>query len=176
MAAGLISLRPLEPSDAEALCELRARNRAFLAPWEPLRDESYYTLESAEASIADHQAARAADRGYAFGIFAPQLAGWVNLSNVVRGVFQNAYLGYAVDQGSNGRGYATGAVLEAVRIGFAELGLHRVQAAAMPRNRSSIRVLEKAGFRAEGTAERYLCIAGSWEDHLLFARTNDARG
>ena len=54
---------------------------------------------------------------------------------------------------------------------FRRLGLHRVQAAVMPRNAASIRVLEKNGFRREGLAPRYLRINGEWEDHLIFART-----
>ena len=63
---------------------------------------------------------------------------------------------------------------EATRIAFEELGLHRVQAAVMPRNAGSIRVLEKTGFRREGYAQGYLLISGTWEDHILFARTSDA--
>jgi [ribosomal protein S5]-alanine N-acetyltransferase len=115
-----------------------------------------------------------AGRGYAFGIFdAGGLVGYANLNAVVRGVFQNAYLGYAVAEKANGRGYATEAVRAAVRIAFEELGLHRVQAAVMPRNVGSIRVLEKAGFRREGLAEGYLLINGTWEDQVLFAVTRD---
>ena len=173
MAARLTSLRPLVDADAPALAELRVRNRAFFEPWEPTREESWYTLESARRTIAEQRAARREDRGHAFGIFVPELVGWANLSAVVRGVFQNAYLGYAVDEASNGRGHATAAVVEAVRLAFTELGLHRVQAAVIPRNLGSLRVLEKAGFRREGHAERYLRINGVWEDHVLFARTSD---
>src|SRR5206468_6366056 len=129
----------------------RAANRGFLRPWEPARDENFYTVEAAAASIEAQQAERAADRVYALGILAPEgLFGYANLNAVVRGVFQNAYLGYAVAEAANGRGYATQAVLEATRIGFEELALHRVQAAVIPRNAASVRVLEKAGFRREG--------------------------
>jgi ribosomal-protein-alanine N-acetyltransferase len=167
-------LRALRRDDAPLLQQLRVGNRAFLRPWEPERDESFFTLDAAERAIDSQEADRAADRGYAFGIFAgDELVGYVNLNAVVRGVFQNAYLGYAVAEAANGRGYATTAVREATRIAFEELGLHRVQAAVVPRNAASIRVLEKAGFRREGLAERYLLIAGTWEDHVLFAVTRD---
>ena len=88
--------------------------------------------------------------------------GRVALNEVVRGVFGNAYLGYFVDEAVNGRGYATEAVRRTVRFAFDELRLHRVQAAVVPRNAGSVRVLEKAGFREEGYAERYLCINGVW--------------
>ena len=58
-----------------------------------------------------------------------------------------------------------------VAFAFGPLGLHRVQAAVMPNNPASLRVLDKAGFRREGLAERYLQIAGVWADHVLFATT-----
>lgn len=61
----------------------------------------------------------------------------------------------------------------ALRFAFAEAGLHRVQAAVMPRNGASIRVLEKTGFRREGLSLRYLQINGVWEDHLIFAITRE---
>ena len=168
-------LTELQPEHAGALRDFRLANREFLRPWEPVRDEGYYTLEAAVAAIDAQQADRAADRGYAFGILeGGALVGYVNLNAVVRGVFQNAYLGYAVAEAANGRGVATEAVREATRIAFEELGLHRVQAAVMPRNAGSIRVLEKTGFRREGYAQGYLLISGMWEDHILFARTSDA--
>jgi ribosomal-protein-alanine N-acetyltransferase len=173
VAAGLISLRPLEPEDAPALLELRVRNRAFLEPWEPVRDESWYTLAAQQADIASGIEGARADRRYALGIFAPALVGRVALNEIVRGVFGNAYLGYFVDEAVNGRGYATEAVRQAVRFGFDEAGLHRVQAAVVPRNAASVRVLEKAGFREEGYAERYICINGVWEDHRIFAVTRE---
>jgi ribosomal-protein-alanine N-acetyltransferase len=174
VAARLIELRALHAGDAAALQRFRAANRTFLRPWEPVRDESFYTLEAAAVAIEAQQAEREADRGYAFGIFeAGGLIGYANLNAIVRGVFQNAYLGYGVAEASNGRGCATEAVLRVTRIGFEELGLHRVQAAVIPRNGASIRVLEKAGFRREGFAERYLLINEVWEDHLLYAVTRD---
>jgi len=161
------------PADAEALLELRVRNRGFLEPREPQRDESWYTLAAQRSDIAAGVAAARDDRAYAFGIFDPELVGRVALNAVVRGVFQNAYLGYFVDEASNGRGYATEAVRGAVGYAFGEARLHRVQAAVMPRNGASVRVLEKAGFREEGFAERYLCINRVWEDHRLFAITRE---
>ena len=173
MAAGLISLRALAPPDAQALLDLRVRNREFFEPWEPQRDESWYTLAAQRADIAAGIAVARDDRGYSFGIFDPALVGRVALNAVVRGVFGNAYLGYFVAEAVNGRGYATEAVRGAVRFAFAEAGLHRVQAAVVPRNPGSARVLEKAGFREEGYAERYLCINGVWEDHRIFAITSE---
>jgi ribosomal-protein-alanine N-acetyltransferase len=173
VAAALISLRPLEPADAAALLELRLRNRAFLEPWEPQRDESWYTLAGQQADIASGIEGARADRRFVLGIFAPALVGRIALNEIVRGVFGSAYLGYFVDEAVNGRGYATEAVRKAVRFAFGEAGLHRVQAAVVPRNEASVRVLQKAGFREEGYAERYLRINGVWEDHRIFAITSE---
>jgi [ribosomal protein S5]-alanine N-acetyltransferase len=173
VAAALITLRPLEAADAPAMLELRLRNRSFFEPWEPLRDEAWFTLAAQEADIGGALESARADRRYSFGIFAPELVGRVALSEVVRGVFHSVFLGYFVDEAVNGRGYATEAVQQAVRFGFEEVDLHRVQAAVMPRNIASVRVLEKAGFRDEGYARRYLYINGVWEDHRIFAITRE---
>jgi len=89
----------------------------------------------------------------------------------VRAAWQNCTIGYFVDQSRNGRGYATEAVGLASGFAFGEGGLHRVQAAVMPRNAASIRVVEKNGYRFEGLARRYLQINGLWEDHNIYAMT-----
>ena len=156
-------------------------DRAFLEPFEPDRDEAYYTLKVQRQILAKADADRAAGAAFAFAIVersSGAIVGTITLSMVVRAAWQNAMLGYWVAQASGGRGYATAAVGRVVALAFDEhgLGLHRVQAGVMPRNVRSIRVLEKNGFRREGLAERYLRIAGVWEDHLLFARTAEEHG
>ncbi|MGZ4388657.1 MAG: GNAT family N-acetyltransferase [Gaiellaceae bacterium] len=169
-----VRIRPLALGDAAELLEIRLRNRAYLEPWEPQRNERFYTPAGQRAAVEAGVAARDAGRAYPFVVeHEGRIVGGVNLNEVVRGVFQNAYLGYWIDGARGGRGFATAAVRQAVAFAFGEAGLHRVQAAVMPRNAGSIRVLEKAGFREEGLALRYLQIAGVWEDHLLFAVTND---
>lgn len=167
-----VRLRPLREDDAPAALAYAVENRVFLEEWEPVRDGSWFTLEAQLADIQAGVADEAADRRYAFGIFrGDDLVGRITLNQVVRGVFQNAYLGYSIAQRWNGHGFATEAVGQALEYAFGEAGLHRVQAAVMPRNTGSIRVLEKNGFREEGYAVGYLCINGVWEDHLIFART-----
>ena len=114
------------------------------------------------------------DHRYAFGVFLSsndELIGRVALSNVSRGAWQNATLGYYIDQAHTGRGYATEAVRLALEFAFEQAGLHRVQAAVLPRNEASRRVLEKAGFLREGRSTKYLQINGIWEDHETFAVT-----
>jgi ribosomal-protein-alanine N-acetyltransferase len=169
-----IYLRFLEPQDAAAVLSLYKLNRAFLTPWEPKRSDNFYSLQAQRESIESMQAARQVDQGYGFGIFLKEtgeLVGRVNLSGVVRGVFQNANIGYLLAEQYNGHGYMSEAVNLVLRYAFKELGLHRVQAGTMLNNYGSMRVLQKCGFRHEGVARRYLKINGNWEDHNIFAIT-----
>jgi ribosomal-protein-alanine N-acetyltransferase len=166
-------IRDLRGEDADEMLALRARNREFFTPFEPTLTQDHFTRMAQLDVIAHGNRAWDDDREYTFGVTLPsgELAGRVRLSVVVRGPWQNANLGYYVDRDQNGRGICTEAVGLVVGFAFEHLGLHRVQAAVMPRNAASIRVLEKNGFRREGLAPRYLRINGEWEDHLIFART-----
>jgi ribosomal-protein-alanine N-acetyltransferase len=147
------------------------RDRAFLDPWEPIRPDEFFTLEAQQRGLAR---LREAEDLVDFGIFleaGDELVGRIQLTGISPAPFENAQLGYCISEQHNGRGYATEAVRQAVDAAFGPLALHRVQAAVIPRNAGSIRVLEKAGFREEGLARRYLQIAGVWEDHKLYAVT-----
>jgi ribosomal-protein-alanine N-acetyltransferase len=73
-------------------------------------------------------------------------------------------------------GYMTAAVRAIIPFAFATLRLHRLEAACIPSNAASIRLLEKTGFAREGYAREYLCINGAWQDHLLYARLADEAG
>ncbi len=180
LETGDTAIRPSALRDAQAMLELRVRNAAFLAPFDPLRPRSFLTLAGQQAMLAADDRARRDDRGYAFVVLdrteddAP--IGRVNLFNVVRGPRQSAGMGYWLDEAHGGRGHATAAVRLACQAAFAHLGLHRLEPAVMPRNARSARVLEKAGFRREGRAVRYLEIAGVWEDHDLFGLTSEEHG
>jgi ribosomal-protein-alanine N-acetyltransferase len=160
-------------ADAEALLDVLVRDRAFLDPWEPSRPDAFFTLEVQRRGVAKlGEAEDLVD----FGIFeteTDELVGRLQLTGIALGPFQNAHVGYFVSERCNGRGYATEALRQAVDAAFGPLELHRVQAAAIPRNAASIRVLQKAGFREEGLALRYLHINGVWEDHKLYAVTRE---
>jgi len=158
--------RPLTSEDADELSALLIENREFLARVEPARDERFFTIAG--------QRERIEGDALSFAILAGnRIAGTVTLSNIVRGPFQSATLGYWVAERLGGRGLATQAVQEVVAIAFEELRLHRLQAATLIDNVASQRVLEKNGFEPVGLARRYLRIAGDWRDHLLFQRTAD---
>ena len=167
-------LRHLAADDAPRLLAFMKENREFLEQWEPVREQGFYTLDAQAADIEASAADATADQRHAFGIFLDsELVGRIALSQIFRGIFQNAYLGYSIGERWNGQGLATEAVGVAMEFAFGDLELHRVQAAVMPRNAGSIRVLQKNGFREEGYAVDYLCINGVWEDHRIFARTRD---
>ena len=155
-------IRPLAADGADELAALLVENREFLAPFEPDRDERFYTADGQREQL------RREDK-HAFAILdGERIVGTVSLSNVVRGSLQSANLGYWVAERANGRGLATKAVGDLIPIAFDELGLHRLEAGTLVDNIGSRRVLEKNGFEEIGIARRYLHIGGEWRDHVLF--------
>ena len=173
-----IELRPLKPSDWAAWREVRIRSRDWLEPWEPLGEPG------APDPVADADAFRARcgawerqrhfDAAYGFGIFLRRdgtFIGEVSLGSVQRGPFQSGNVGYWIDEAHAGHNYMPEAVAVVLRFAFEQLGLHRVEAAIVPRNARSRRVAEKLGMREEGTSERFLQIRGVWEDHVRYAIT-----
>ena len=169
-----VELRLPRPEDAGAFLELVVRNRQHFRPYEPRRPPAYFTLAGQRDQIAAARRQSEAGERFEFGIWrrsGDDLVGRISLGGISRGALQNAYLGYGIDVDHSGRGYATQAVRLAVRVAFEDLGLHRVQAAVVPENTASARVLEKCGFREEGLARRYLFLDGRWKDHRMFALT-----
>jgi ribosomal-protein-alanine N-acetyltransferase len=169
-----VELRDAELRDAAELAAFYACQRAFLEPYDPVRDASFYTLDGQRVRLRQRDAERRAGVGYAYTILADgELAGTLNVSNVVRGPFRSANIGYAVAQELNGRGIATAAVGLVCARAFGELGLHRLEAGTLVDNVGSQRVLRRNAFQTIGVARRYLEIAGAYRDHVLFARTSE---
>lgn len=172
-----ILLRPLVGSDFEAWREVRIRAREWLVKWEPRPLPGQPDPTEDRRIFAARCGARERERqlgtGYGFGIFIEgrRFAGEINLSSVQRGPFQNAYIGYWIDEAAAGHGYTPEAVVAVCRFAFEDLALHRLQASIIPRNTASHRVAAKVGLRNEGTALRYLEIDGVWEDHIRYAIT-----
>lgn len=167
----MIEIRPVRVADAAPLAEAYRANRSFLAPFEPVRPEAYFTPEYQRELIELAIDERRNGTGYRCVIVdEDRIVGMISLSTIVRGPAQSANLGYWVAEAVNGRGYATEAVRQMLRIAFDELGLHRVDAGTLPQNTASQRVLSRNGFERIGLARAYLYIAGSWQDHILFQR------
>lgn len=167
--------RPITLADAGPLARVLADGWAFFAPWDAVRDESFFTPDGQEADIraALDRAARGAGATRVILDEHGTVVGRIDLNSIVRGAFQSASLGYRVAEAAGGRGIATAAVAEMVAIAFGPLGLHRVEAATLLHNIRSQRVLEKNGFIRFGLAPRYLAIDGRWQDHVLFQRLAD---
>lgn len=100
-----------------------------------------------------------------------ELAGVVNINEIVRGRFRSGYLGYYGFAPHNGRGYMTEGIRAVVSRAFRKLGLHRLEANIQPGNEPSRRIVRRLGFRLEGFSPRYLKIAGKWRDHERWAVT-----
>jgi len=171
-----IVLRPLSAADFEGWREVRQRNRGWLLKWEPKPPPGAPDDTESRPAFVARCGAREREwqmgSGYGFGIFVGgKFAGELNLSGVQRGPFQNAYVGYWIDEAQAGNGYVPEALVVAARFAFEELALHRLQVAIIPRNRASRRVAEKLNLREEGIAHRYLAINGVWEDHIRYALT-----
>jgi ribosomal-protein-alanine N-acetyltransferase len=171
-------LRALVVDDYPQWKEVRTVNEDWLTKWEPQRVAGQPDVVQSRQAFSSRCAARQRERqlgtGYGFGIFVDNiLAGEMNVSSIQRGPFQNAYVGYWIDQRHAGQEYTPEALVVAMRFAFEDLRLHRLQIAIIPRNRPSRRVVEKLGIRLEGMAERYLEINGNWEDHLRYAITTE---
>jgi [ribosomal protein S5]-alanine N-acetyltransferase len=171
-----VVLRHPAMHDYAAWAELRALSRQHLTPWEPQWARDELTRSSFRRRMRQAQREVRDDMGYAYLIFGEAgatLIGGLNISNVRRGVAQAASLGYWMGTPHAGRGFMTDAVHAAVQFAFGALRLNRLEAACLPSNAASKRVLEKVGFRLEGRARRYLKIDGRWQDHDLYALLHD---
>jgi ribosomal-protein-alanine N-acetyltransferase len=171
-----VMLRPLVLSDFAAWREVRHRCGEWLTRWEPQRLAGQPDTTQDRDAFAVRCSARQRERqlgtGFGFGVFVDgTFCGEINLSSIQRGPFQNAYVGYWIDEKWAGQGLMPEAVVVLIRFAFEELHLHRVQISIIPRNGASRRVVEKLSLRNEGTAEKYLEIDGVWEDHVRYAIT-----
>ena len=97
------------------------------------------------------------------------IVGSINLSQIFRGAFQSAYLGYQVGAPYAGRGYMSEALPLVLKYAFDKLKLHRVEANIQPHNAPSIALVKRAGFTKEGYSKKYLKIGGRWRDHERWA-------
>lgn len=169
--AGSLELRPPVMADFAQWAALRAASRAFLEPWEPAWPADDLTEAAFRARLQRNHAEIAQDSAYPFFIHDREsgtLLGGITLSNVRRRAAQSASLGYWMGAPHAGRGIMSRAVAVLSETAFSHFELERLEAACLPGNAASIRVLEKAGFRREGFARAYLAIAGERRDHLLF--------
>jgi ribosomal-protein-alanine N-acetyltransferase len=171
-----VVLRTPQMTDYPEWVALREASREFLIPWEPTWPADDLTRSAFRRRIRRYSEDIRTDQGYAFLVFRKSddvLVGGLTLANIRRGVAQAGSLGYWMGLPYVRQGYMTAAVHAIVPFALERLRLHRLEAACIPTNAGSIRLLEKNGFAREGYAHEYLCINGIWQDHLLFARLKD---
>lgn len=171
-----VFLRMPVAGDFPEWASLREQSRDFLTPWEPIWPPDDLTRAAFRRRLRRYSEDQRADQAYAFLIFRTQdsaLVGGLTLANIRRGVAQAGSIGYWMGEAYVRSGYMTAAVNAVLPFAFGTLRLHRVEAACIPTNIPSIRLLERCGFSREGYARQYLCINGIWQDHLLFARLKD---
>lgn len=171
-----VFLRAPQPADYAEWAELREASRAFLVPWEPTWPADDLTRAAFRRRLRRYAEDQRADLAYPFFVFRQAdnaLVGGLTLGNIRRGVAQAGSLGYWMGAAYARQGLMTAGVRAIADFAFGTLRLHRIEAACIPGNVPSIRLLEKCGFAREGYAREYLCINGVWQDHLLYARLRD---
>lgn len=168
-----VHLRLPQPMDYAAWAKLRQESRNFLTPWEPTWAHDDLTRFGYRRRLRRYAREAREDLGYSFFMFRKDddaLVGGISIGHIKRGVSQSASIGYWMGQRYARRGHMFEGVNMVVEHAFDDLGLHRIEAACLPTNDASKRLLIKAGFQWEGHARGLLKINGRWRDHLIFAR------
>jgi ribosomal-protein-alanine N-acetyltransferase len=172
-------LRQLGPGHAATVRDYGLRSKESHAPWDPIRPENYWELPVVAERLHIQLLEADLDRSlctYLSAKSAPQhVIGVLNLRNITRGALMSAVIGYGLAPEAVGCGFMSEAIGRIVRIAFEELELHRLEINIVPRNSRSIAVAERCGFAREGLSRRYLKIAGRWEDHVRYAKVNEAQ-
>jgi [ribosomal protein S5]-alanine N-acetyltransferase len=164
-----VSLKLLTPEDSKDILDYCIRNKEHLAPYEPLRDESFYTLEEQRRILIEEYKQYLNGTSLNCGIYKQdKLIGKIRLSNIIYGGFKNCFLGYSIDEKEQGRGNMKEAVSLIVDYAFEEMELHRVEASTLTDNYKSQGVLKGCGFEELGISKEYLYINGGWRDHINF--------
>lgn len=165
-----VTLRLTTPEDAEDFLDYYRTNREYLKPFEPKREEDFYTLYGQKKALEEMYRAYLNGLAINFGIHLDdKLIGKVQLSSLLYGSFRSTILGYGLSQEYEGQGYMQDALSTVLKYVFGELGLHRVEASTLVDNLRSQKTLELQGFQKVGLNEKYLFIAGEWRDHYTFS-------
>ncbi|MDV4150678.1 GNAT family N-acetyltransferase [Clostridium sp. AL.422] len=170
-------LKILDKTYAELVIDYYLRNKSFLEEWEAVKSEDFYTKEYQEEQLDQESVNIINKRALRLWIFKKEddnkIIGSVAFNNIIWGAFLSCHLGYKLDKDEVNKGYMTEAIKKGSEIIFNEYGLHRIEANIMPKNKPSLKVVEKLGFYNEGLAYKYLKINGKWEDHIHMVLLND---
>lgn len=171
-----LSLKVLDRTYANLVLDYYTRNKDFLEEWDPLKVEEFYTAEYHEKQL-EAELVNIGNRNllklWIFKKDKNKIIGFISFNNIIRGAFHSCHLGYKLDKDEINKGYITEALQKGIEVIFNEYKLHRIEANIMPKNKRSLRVVEKLGFYNEGLAYKYLKINGKWEDHIHMVLLND---
>ncbi|MBS4534746.1 GNAT family N-acetyltransferase [Clostridium sp. D2Q-14] len=170
-------LKVLDRSYEKLIVDYYLRNKSFLEEWEAVKNEEFYTKQYQEEQLDKELLNIENNNLLRLWIFKKEdnsrIIGSISFNNIVRGAFLSCHLGYKLDKDELNKGYITEAIQKGIDVMFNEFGLHRIEANIMPKNKRSLRVVEKLGFYNEGMAYKYLKINGKWEDHIHMVLLND---
>lgn len=168
-----VHLRLVRMRDAKRLERLILGNREWLRPWEatnPVGANSFDIRGQVRGLLRQKDA----EQGLPFVIeIDGEVMGQLNVANMLYGSVSSAVIGYWIAPEAAGKGAVPSAVALVTDYLFNIVGLHRVEIDIRPENLSSLRVVQKLGFRYEGLKERYIHINGAWRDHYVFALTSE---
>ncbi|MDC0557800.1 GNAT family N-acetyltransferase [Pelagibacterales bacterium] len=167
-----VILRPPQYSDWKAWADERKKNKLYLQPWEPLWSINELERSSFVKRVRMFERLSHNDQAYSFLIFTSDnedFIGEVNISNVQRGIIQSCTIGYWIAKNCEGKGMMSESLELVKEFIFNELKLHRIEAACLPHNMPSLKVLLKNGFIKEGTARKLLKINDKWQDHTVLS-------
>ncbi len=160
-------------SDFNQWHKLRAESRRFLEPWEPTWRHDELTEGAYRARIIRGKQEYSSGQAIPLFIFLREnmtLVGGITIGYIRRGAAQSCMIGYWMGERYSGQGHMFAALQLVIPYIFSGLELHRIEAACIPDNERSMRLLEKAGFQREGHLRGYLKINGQWRDHVMFSR------
>lgn len=172
LAGPTVYLREQRAGDFRAWSDIRGVSRRFLEPWEATWPSDALTRGAFRRRLRRQTREARDNTGYSFFVFrnaGDVLVGGISLNNMMRGISMSCGLGYWVGEAHARQGVMTEALGCLLPFVFDTLGMHRLEAACLPENEPSQRLLRKLGFHEEGYARGYLRIDGRWHDHLLFA-------
>ena len=167
-----VILRPPQYSDWKAWADERKKNKLYLQPWEPLWSINELERSSFVKRVRMFERLSHNDQAYSFLIFTSDnedFIGEVNISNVQRGIIQSCTIGYWIAKDCEGKGMMSESLELVKEFIFNELKLHRIEAACLPHNIPSLKLLLKNGFIKEGTARKLLKINDKWQDHTVLS-------
>ena len=167
-----VILRPPQYSDWKSWADERKKNKLYLQPWEPLWSINELERSSFVKRVRMFERLSHNDQAYSFLIYKSDnedFIGEVNISNVQRGIIQSCTIGYWIAKDCEGKGMMSESLELVKEFIFNELKLHRIEAACLPHNMPSLKVLLKNGFIKEGTARKLLKINDKWQDHTVLS-------